>query len=160
MSVTIMVATWAMKLTRKPTVMILRTICQRMSAPICDWGGEQVRCGRKPMSVCAKGTYRAVLPEYDNTLEDEEVRDSDRDDGEHRTGEDEVLASVARSATANASDLRSTCPCGGKIVLASDNHDAYVCKGETYCVCERSIHESTGFCTHICGHFTGLEGSD
>ena len=48
-------------------------------------------------------TYRTVFPEDDDPLEDEQVGDADRDDGEHRAGEDELLASVRRSATATTS---------------------------------------------------------
>lgn len=49
-------------------------------------------------------TYRAVLPENDYSLEDEEVRDPDGDDREHRARKDELLASAARSATSGIRD--------------------------------------------------------
>ena len=43
-------------------------------------------------------TYRAVFPKDHDSLEDEEVRDPDRGDGEHCACEYEPLASAARSA--------------------------------------------------------------
>ena len=67
---------------------------------------QQGALSRDRRTVCVNargrtktGTYWAVLPKDHDALEDEEVRDPDGDDREHRTGEDKLLASAVRSAT-------------------------------------------------------------
>lgn len=89
-SVRTMVTTWSVKLSRNPTVMIFKMICQAGQA------GRQhelaVENGTQVM-----GTYGAMFPENDNALQDEQVRNADGYDCEHRAREDEVLASVGAS---------------------------------------------------------------
>lgn len=90
-SVRTIVTTWSVKLSRKPTVMIFKMICQTGEVSVST--GSQLNTGRRSW-----GTYGAMFPENDDALQDEQVRNADGYDCEHRAREDKVLASVGASA--------------------------------------------------------------
>lgn len=85
MSAKTIVVTCATKLRRNPAVITFRTICK---------ASNEVSLAR--VRIHKRRAHRSLFPEDNDALEDEKVRDADRDDGEHRTGEDELLASASR----------------------------------------------------------------